>query len=158
MGFALTKMQLTSAAFADGEPVPRKHTGDGEDVSPALRWKDVPDGTQSLALVCHDPDAPLILPGSYGFVHWVLYNIPGSVTELAEGVDAYTTGMNDFKKSGYGGPAPPQGHGTHHYFFWLFALGADRQFEAGLTMWELLEHIEPNVLGMNRLMGTYERS
>ncbi len=158
MGFALSGMKLTSTAFEDGEPIPKKHTGEGEDVSPPLAWRKAPDGAGSFALVCHDPDAPLIQPRTYGFVHWVIYNIPGSVHELAEGVQAYTAGVNNFGNAGYGGPMPPEGHGTHHYFFWLLAIRAVRQYEAGLSMWELLEQIEPDVIGMNRLMGTYRRA
>ena len=158
MGFALTDMQLTSTAFADGGAIPTQHTGEGVDVSPELSWADVPDGTESFALICHDPDAPLIKPGTYGFVHWVLYNIPGSLNALPEGVADFTCGTNDFGNANYGGPMPPEGHGTHRYFFWLFALSSDAPIEAGLTMWELLEKIEPDVIGMNRLMGTYSRS
>ncbi|MDX1516446.1 MAG: YbhB/YbcL family Raf kinase inhibitor-like protein [Woeseiaceae bacterium] len=157
MGFALTHMQLTSTAFADGERIPTKHTGEGEDVSPALAWTKPPGGTKHFALVCHDPDAPLIKPATYGFVHWVLYGIPGSVTGLAEGASDYIAGANDFGKQGYGGPMPPENHGTHRYFFWLFALKSGKQPGPGLTMWQLLEKIEPDVIGMNRLMGTYSR-
>jgi Raf kinase inhibitor-like YbhB/YbcL family protein len=158
MGFALSDMTLTSPAFAAGGGIPTKYTGDAEDVSPAMAWSNVPDGTKSFALVCHDPDAPLITPGQYGFVHWVLYGIPGSVTELPEGVGDYVQGVNNFGNAGYGGPAPPPGHGTHHYFFWLLALDSEPDLEPGLTMWELLEKIEPSVIGMNRLVGTYSRS
>ncbi len=158
MGFALSDMILTSPAFETGGRIPRKHTGEGEDVSPALTWSKVPDGTRSFALVCHDPDAPLVSPGTYGFVHWVLYGIPGSVSELGEAVEDYTAGTNNFGKTGYGGPMPPPGHGTHHYFFWLMALDAEPNLAPGLTLWELLEKIEPNVIGMNRLVGTYSRS
>ncbi len=157
MGFALSDMTLTSPAFGSGERIPRKHTGEDIDVSPAFAWSNAPSGTREFALVCHDPDAPLVKPGTYGFVHWVLYGIPGSVTELPEGVSEHTTGVNDFGRSGYGGPMPPEGHGTHHYFFWLFALGEEARLDAGLTLWELLARIEPNVLGMNRLLGTYSR-
>ena len=157
MGFAISKMQLTSTAFKEGGAIPKRHTGEGEDVSPALSWTTPPDGTRAFALICHDPDAPLIKAGQYGYVHWVLYNIPGSVDELPEGVSAYTAGINDFTKYGYGGPMPPQGHGAHHYFFWLFALNSADKLPAGLTLWELLERIEPGVIGMNRLMGTYSR-
>jgi Raf kinase inhibitor-like YbhB/YbcL family protein len=96
----------------------------------------------------------VIRPG----VHWVLYGIPGSVTELPEGVGDYVQGVNNFGNAGYGGPAPPPGHGTHHYFFWLLALDSEPDLEPGLTMWELLEKIEPGVIGMNRLVGTYSRS
>lgn len=158
MGFALSEITLTSSAFTDGGAIPAKYTGEGEDVSPALSWRNAPEGTQAFAVVCHDPDAPLIGPrGTYGFVHWVLYNIPGDVTELPEGVSAYTTGQTDFGKTGYGGPMPPEGHGVHRYYFWVLALNANTQFEPGLSLWELLERIEPNVIGMNRLVGSYER-
>jgi hypothetical protein len=157
MGFALSEMKLSSSVFENGGSIPRKHTGEGEDVSPPLSWAGAPDGTRSFALICHDPDAPLVSPGSYGFVHWVLYGIPASVTELAEGVQQHTPGTNNFDRSGYGGPMPPPGHGTHHYFFWLLALDAEPDLAPGFSMWELLEKIEPNVIGMNRLVGTYRR-
>ncbi len=158
MGFALSEMRLTSPAFEPGGAIPAKYTGDAEDVSPALSWTDVPEGTRSFALICHDPDAPLVKPGSYGFVHWVLYGIPGNAAELAEGVADYVQGVNDFGNPGYGGPAPPPGHGTHHYFFWLLALDSEPELPPGLTLWELLDKLEPTIIGMNRLMGTYSRS
>lgn len=157
MGFALSKMQLTSTAFGPGERIPQKHTGEGEDVSPALAWHDAPEGTRSFAVVCHDPDAPLISKGTYGYVHWVLYNIPASVTSLAEGTKEFTSGKSDFGKPEYGGPMPPPGHGTHYYYFWVFALNDELNLEPGLTLWQLLEKIEPHTLGMNRLVGTYSR-
>ena len=157
MGFALSDMRLTSAAFADGERIPARHTCEGDDVSPGLIWTNAPEDTREFALVCHDPDAPLIQPGTYGYVHWVYYNIPGSVSGLPEANDEYTNGVTDFGDQKYGGPAPPPGHGDHRYFFTLFALNNEMSLEAGLSMWELLEKIEPNVVGMNRLMGTYSR-
>jgi Raf kinase inhibitor-like YbhB/YbcL family protein len=150
-------MQLTSTAFAQGGAIPRKHTGEGPDVSPPLAWSKLPNGTRSLAVIVHDPDAPLVEGGTYGFVHWVLYNIPANVAELPEGVQGYTAGVNNMGNRGYNGPMPPNGHGTHHYFFWLFALDDDLDLEPGLTLWQLLEKIEPHVLGMNRLVGSYER-
>lgn len=158
MGFALSDMKLTSSAFDNGGAIPAQHTCEGEDVSPALAWSDAPDGTRSFAVICHDPDAPLVKPGTYGFVHWVLYGVPGSATELAEGVSGFVQGVNDFGNLGYGGPAPPPGHGTHHYFFWVLALDSELDLEPGLTMWELLERVEPKLIGMNRLMGSYSRA
>ena len=158
MGFALSDMTLTSSAFEPHGAIPARHTGDAEDVSPALAWSDVPEGTKSFALICHDPDAPLVKPGAYGFVHWVLYGIPGDARELAEGFAGGISGSNDFGNVGYGGPMPPEGHGTHHYFFWLLALDAEPELPADLQMWQLLNKIEPNVIGMNRLMGTYSRT
>jgi hypothetical protein len=157
MGFALSKMQLKSDAFDAGGAIPKKHTGEGDDVSPALKWEGAPEGTKAFAVICHDPDAPLIKGNAYGFVHWVLYNLPADTTQLAEGSDAGTAGKNDFDKQGYGGPMPPEGHGTHHYYFWIRALDQETKLDAGLTLWELLAKIEPNVIGMNRLIGTYRR-
>lgn len=159
MGFALSNMVLTSSAFEQAGPIPARYTGEGEDVSPALSWSGVPDGTRSFAVICHDPDAPLVTKrGTYGFVHWVLYNIPASATSLDEGTNEYTNGKNDFGKDGYGGPMPPNGHGPHQYYFWVLALNEALQLDNGLTLWELLERIEPNIVGMNRLVGSYERS
>lgn len=159
MGFAPSKMQLTSTAFAAGGAMPARHTGEGEDVSPPLAWSDAPAGTQSFALICHDPDAPLVAPnGTYGFVHWVLYDIPATVTSLPESVSGHTAGKSDFGRLGYNGPMPPNGHGPHHYYFWLLALKERPQLPAGLTMTELLRQIEPLVIGMNRLVGRYQRA
>jgi hypothetical protein len=150
-------MKLTSTAFAEGGRIPDRYTGTAEDLSPPMSWSGAPEEARSFALICHDPDAPLVKPGSYGFVHWVVYNIPGSASSLAEAVEDHTAGANDFGNSGYGGPMPPEGHGTHRYFFWLFALSSDTPLEPGLTLWQLLEKIEPDVIAMNRLVGTYER-
>lgn len=158
MGFALSDMTLTSSAFDNGGAIPAKFTGDAEDVSPTLSWSGAPDGARSFAVICHDPDAPLVKPGTYGYVHWVLCGIPGSVSALPEGIGDYIQGVNDFGNRGYGGPAPPPGHGTHHYFFWVLALDAELDLPAGLTMWELLEKSEPNIIAMNRLVGTYSRT
>lgn len=158
MGFALSDMRITSPAFVQGGAIPVRHTGEGEDVSPALVWTPVPEGTRSFAVICHDPDAPLVsVRGTYGFVHWVLYNIPGSVSELPEGTRDYTSGKNDFGKIGYGGPMPPPGHGPHHYYFWVLALRHAPQLQAGMMLWDLLKRVEPSLIGMNRLVGTYAR-
>lgn len=158
MGFALSDMSLTSSAFKAGGAIPAKYTGEGEDVSPALSWSDAPDGTKSFAVICHDPDAPLVTPiGTYGFVHWVLYNIPAPVTSLDEATSNHTSGKSDFGKEGYGGPMPPNGHGPHQYYFWVLALNEELNLEAGLGLWDLLKRVEANVIGMNRLVGVYER-
>jgi Raf kinase inhibitor-like YbhB/YbcL family protein len=157
MGFAPSKLTLTSSAIQLHGKIPRKFTGEGDDVSPPLSWSKVPDGTQSFALFCHDPDAPLVTPGAYGFVHWVLYNIPSATTELGENEQKYTSGVNNFGRSAYGGPMPPEGHGPHHYFFWLLALDAELKLEPGLSLEALLRRVEPSVIGMNRLIGTFQR-
>ena len=157
MGLALSNMRLVSPAFAAGDVIPTKHTGEGEDVSPALAWSGVPDAARAFAVICHDPDAPLITLGSYGYVHWVLYNIPASAGGLEAATGAHTQGRNDFGNLGYGGPMPPEGHGVHRYYFWLLALDADLALPAGLCMRELLEKAEPRTIAMNRLVGTYQR-
>lgn len=158
MPFAPSDMTLTSSAFDTHGDIPAKHTGEGRDVSPELSWTEPPRGTRSFALICHDPDAPLVSPGgTYGFVHWVLYGIPASVRSLSEGAKEHTAGINDMGKKAYGGPMPPEGHGPHKYYFWIIALDDELDLEPGLTMWELLERIEPNIIGMNRLVGTYQR-
>lgn len=159
MGFALNlDLNLSSSAFAADGAIPTKHTGEGEDVSPQLSWSTAPAGTKSLAVICHDPDAPLVSAnGTYGFVHWVVYNIPANVTELPENCTDYTQGKSNFNRPGYGGPMPPEGHGEHKYYFWVLALDSEPNLAEGLDMWELLAKVEPNTLAMNRLVGTYQR-
>ena len=157
MGFALSDISIISGAFDAHGSIPEKYTGDGEDVSPALAIGNTPKGTQSLAIFCHDPDAPLAKPGAYGFTHWVLYNLPADTAELEEGSGKGTAGVNNFDKSGYNGPMPPEGHGLHHYYFWVVALDADLNLPEGLTLEQFLEKAEPHIIGMNRLVGTYKR-
>lgn len=159
MGFALSDMRLTSTAFENGGSIPSRYTGVDEDISPALSWSGAPAGTKAFAVICHDPDAPLVTPGgTYGFVHWVLYNIPGSVSGIDEGSGEFTNGKNDFGNVAYGGPMPPEGHGLHRYYFWVLALNEEIELEGGLTLWQLLARIEPNLIGMNRLVGAFERA
>ncbi len=158
MGFALSGLRLTSSAFENLSRIPDKFTGEGEDVSPALSWANVPEGTVSFALYCHDPDAPKISQsGSYGFSHWLLYNIPVSIISVEESENKFTRGRNDFGNAGYGGPMPPNGHGQHHYYFWILALDLEPSLPDGLELDEFLGRVEPHVLGMNRLLGTYSR-
>src|SRR5215831_4253066 len=126
-------MQLTSTAFREGETIPTKHTGDGDDVSPPLRWDGVPQGTNSFALICDDPDAPRSTP----WVHWVVYNLPADARELPEATpkhESFSTGLrqgkNDFGDIGFGGPAPPKGK-PHRYSSsstpWMPSLNCQRE-------------------------------
>jgi hypothetical protein len=157
MGFALSEMQLRSPTFAEGAAIPIRCSAYGDNISPAIEWTDPPAAARSFALFVHDPDAPLVSPdGTYGYVHWVLYNIAGSATHLDEGsTGGCTTGLNQNGDATYFGPRPPEGHGEHHYFFSLLALGREPDLRAGLDLWALLEQVEPDVLAMNRMMGTY---
>lgn len=159
MGFAPSDMKVKSNAFQNGGTIPKKHTGEADNVSPHLAWSNAPSGTKAFAVICHDPDAPLITPsGKYGYVHWVSYAIPGSVNELPEGTKDFVAGKNETGKLGYTGPMPPNGHGVHHYFFWVIALNQEMSLPDGLTLWELLEKVEPHAIGMSRIVGTYERT
>ncbi|MCK2182418.1 YbhB/YbcL family Raf kinase inhibitor-like protein [Halomonas getboli] len=157
MAFALSKMQVTSSAFDNLQPIPAKYTGEGDDVSPPLAWENPPEGTKGYAVICHDPDAPLVEHGHYGFVHWLVYNLPASVTSLEEASARGTRGRNNFQRNDYGGPMPPEGHGTHLYYYMVLALDKPTDLPEGISMDELLKQIEPHLLGMNRLIGTYQR-
>ncbi len=151
-------IQITSSAFREGETIPRRYTGDGEDLSPPLRWADPPSGTRSFALICDDPDAPRGV-----WVHWVLFNLAGETRELAEGFPATETlpggvrqGRNDFGNLGYGGPAPPRGK-PHRYLFKLHALDGPLDLPASATKNQLLAAMKGHVLAEGQLMGKYQR-
>lgn len=147
-------LRLTSSAFEESARIPKKFTGEGQDVSPMLSWSGVPAGTKQLALICDDPDAPMSKP----FVHWVAYGIPADWRSLPEGdVEGITEGQNDFGNSGYGGPMPPPGHGVHHYHFKLYALDEQVDLDPGATKKELLQAMEGHILEEADLVGTYER-
>ncbi len=150
--------ELTSPAFKANETIPRKHSCDGGDVSPALAWTEAPAGTKSFALVCDDPDAPR---GTW--VHWVLWGVPGSARGLPEGVkpaatleDGSRQGTNDFRKTGYGGPCPPPGR-AHRYFFKLHALDTTLDLAPGATKDALENAMDGHTLGRAELVGRYGR-
>jgi Raf kinase inhibitor-like YbhB/YbcL family protein len=144
-------LKLTSTAFHHHERIPDRHTGDGEDVSPELMWSGAPEGTKAFAIVVHDPDAPLV----DGFTHWVAYRIPGDATTLPEGGGNAVQGTNSMGNTGYNGPAPPPGHGSHHYYFWIYALDEDLDLKPGLDRRALLGAIEDHVIEQARLVGTF---
>ena len=151
-------LQISSSAFAAGDTIPRNHTADGKDVSPALTWQGTPGGTMSFVVLCDDPDAPR---GTW--VHWVLYDLDPGVTTLAAGVlttpgvaGGGSQGKNDFGKIGYGGPSPPLGP-AHRYFFRVLALDRKLGLPPGATMREVLAAAEGHVLARGELMGRYGR-
>ncbi len=152
-------MKLTSPAFEEGQPIPQRHTCDGDDVSPPLAWTAAPAGTRSFALICDDPDAPI---GNW--VHWVIWSIPAASTELPEMVaptdmlpGGARQGLNDFRRVGYGGPCPPPGR-PHRYFFKLYALDAELNLAPRATKRDLLRAMGSHVLAEAELMGTYQRA
>jgi Raf kinase inhibitor-like YbhB/YbcL family protein len=151
-------MELTSTAFAEGAPIPAKHTCDEKDLSPPLKWSGVPAGAKSLVLIADDPDAPV---GTW--VHWVLYDLPANTTELAEDVpkSQYVAGgakqgQNDFRRLGYGGPCPPRGK-AHRYFFKLYALDNLLDLKPGASKKEVERAMGGHILAHCELMGTYQR-
>jgi hypothetical protein len=144
-------LRLRSPAFQGHKPIPSRHASDGEDIAPALEWTGAPEGTKSFAIVVHDPDAPLV----DGFTHWVAYGIPGDATSLPEGGGDAVQGVNSMGNAGYNGPAPPPGHGPHHYYFWIYALDDDLGLEPGLDRRALHDRIEDHVIEQARLIGTY---
>jgi Raf kinase inhibitor-like YbhB/YbcL family protein len=150
-------MKLASSAFDAKGLIPVKYTCDGEDISPPLIWDEVPTGTQSIALIVDDPDAP-----GQTFVHWVVYDIPATVRQLPEQIAAVETlfnggvqGKNDFGKFGYGGPCPPSG--IHRYFFKLYALDQKLGLPAGATKNQILTAMKGHVLATVELIGRYQR-
>jgi Raf kinase inhibitor-like YbhB/YbcL family protein len=148
------QMQLTSTAFKEGEAIPKQHGNEDKNLSPPLKWSDVPEGTKSFALICDDPDAPR---GTW--VHWVLFNIPADTRELPAtpsgkvNLPGAKQGTSDFKKPGYGGPAPPSG--THRYFFKLYALDTVLDLNEGATKDQLLKAMKDHVLAHGQLMGKF---
>lgn len=147
----VSDFQIESSAFGEGEMIPVKYTCDGENVSPPLTWSDPPASTKSLALINDDPDAPA---GTW--VHWVLWGLSPEVRELPEGATIGQAGQNDFRKSEYGGPCPPQGN-PHRYYFKLYALDAEIALSSEATKQQLLEAMKGHILAETQLMGKYQR-
>jgi Raf kinase inhibitor-like YbhB/YbcL family protein len=150
-------MEIKSPAFKEGDSIPAKYTCDNLDISPPLEWSDGPAGTKTFALICDDPDAPR---GTW--VHWVVYNLPGTLMGLPENLpksetlpDMTRQGKTDFGSIGYGGPCPPSG--THRYYFKIYALDSVIDPKPGLTKSELLKAIEGHILDQGQLMGRYKR-
>jgi Raf kinase inhibitor-like YbhB/YbcL family protein len=152
---------LTSSSFEQGGGIPSAHTCQGQDLSPPLAWSGVPPGTQSFALIVDDPDAPDPAAPKMTWVHWVLYNLPASLTGLKEAVirsdlpAGTLEGQNDWKRTGYGGPCPPIGR--HRYFHKLYALDTVLSDLGRPTKATLEQAMKGHVLGEAVLMGTYEK-
>lgn len=150
-------MTLHSHAFAPDAAIPVRFTADGEDVSPPLDWADAPSSTISFAILAVDPDA-----ASGDWVHWVIYNIPAAFHELpahvppqAQPLPGVRQGVNDFHRTGYGGPSPPRG--LHHYVFTLYALDGELPLPAGASKRQLIAAMDGHIIAECRLTGTYQR-
>jgi Raf kinase inhibitor-like YbhB/YbcL family protein len=151
-------MELMSSQISDGVAIPREFTCDGENISPELSIRDVPEGTASLALVVDDPDSP---GGTWA--HWLLYDLPPGTEVIESGIPPVQTldngamqGRNDFDRVGYGGPCPPRGS-THRYDFRLLALDLHLSLGPGANRKEVLRAAEGHVLDEARLSGSYRR-
>lgn len=150
---------IESPAFKYGEFIPVKYTCEGKDISPPLAWKNIPEGTKGVVLICDDPDAP---GGTW--VHWVIYNIPPDLKELKEGIppekelrNGIMQGRNSWDRIGYGGPCPPPGHGVHRYFFKIYAIDKVLEFSPGMTKEEILKIIKGHIIAEGKLMGKFKR-
>ena len=156
---------VTSATLKANETIPKDHTADGRNVSPAFAWTGAPAATKQFALVFDDPD---VMFGGQTFVHWVIYKIPGTATglpgELPMGITlsepkelaGAIQGPSGFRQTGYRGPAPPPGK-PHHYTFTVYALDAELPLEPGLNCNQLMEAIKGHVIGQGALVALYER-
>ncbi|MCP4744551.1 MAG: YbhB/YbcL family Raf kinase inhibitor-like protein [Desulfobacteraceae bacterium] len=157
-----TVMQLTSPSFEDKGQIAKKFTCDGENISPALKWSGIPQGTKSLVLIVDDPDAPDPANPKMTWVHWILYNIPPNVGSLPEAVKdndlakGTLQGLNDWKKTGYGGPCPPIG--KHRYFHKLYALDSFLPDLSRPAKAKLEKAMKGHILSKAELVGLYQRN
>lgn len=150
-------ISLESTAFKEGEPIPARHSCEGYNISPPLKWSNLPADTVSLAIICEDPDAPSGL-----WTHWIIFNIPKDTPGLKEKImpreevdKKIRQGLNSWGTVGYRGPCPPQG--THHYYFRIFALDTILDLHSSCTRDDLLERMKNHILDEGQLMGTYTR-
>ena len=158
----MKEFTVQSSAFENNQPIPVKYTDDDEDISPPLSWSQLPPGTKEVALIVDDPDAPRPQP----WVHWVMYKIPADATGLPENVQPHKhlevppgalQGLNTWEQIGYDGPAPPKGHGVHHYHFKMYALDATLNLDPGQTKESLLQAMQGHIVAQGELIGTYKR-
>lgn len=155
------RFQLSSPVFSEGGEIPSRYTCEGEDISPPLIWSGVPDGAKSLVLIVDDPDAPDPAAPRMTWVHWLVYNLPASDGGLPEGVTesqlppGTLLGVNDFKRTRYGGPCPPIGR--HRYFFKVYALNTQLPDLHVPDKPTLLRAMQSHVLAETVLMGTYQK-
>ncbi len=154
-------LQIASTAFADGGRIPARHTCDGKDISPPLTWTGIPAGTKSLVLIVDDPDAPDPAAPRMTWVHWILFNLPPDAFGLPEGVgsgglpEGTGEGINDWRRTGYGGPCPPVGR--HRYFFKLYALDTQLEDLGAPSKDKVVAAMEGHILARAELVGTYQK-
>tara|TARA_Y100001936_G_scaffold41889_1_gene40510 strand:+ start:5414 stop:5911 length:498 start_codon:yes stop_codon:yes gene_type:complete len=158
----MAKLEITSGSFVHNGMIPIRHTCDGQDISPELFWSGIPIGTKSLVLIVDDPDAPDPANPKMTWVHWVLYNISPDIDKLSENASVIgmplgiLEGINDWQRTGYGGPCPPIG--THRYFHKLYAIDIVLSDLQRPTKEILEEKIEGHIIEYSELIGLYHRS
>ncbi|OHB17990.1 MAG: hypothetical protein A2749_00145 [Parcubacteria group bacterium RIFCSPHIGHO2_01_FULL_45_26] len=151
-------MKINALDFGEGDKIPKEYTCDGEGVSPALVWEEVPDGTKSFALIVDDPDIPDIVKKRLGiekFDHWVLYNIPIDCRAVPRGEKVGLGGFNSSGDTKYTGPCPPDRE--HRYFFKLYALDTLFDRGPGATSFKLEKLMSGHILATATLIACYER-
>src|SRR5256885_13188334 len=152
---------LTSPAFANNGAIPKQYTCEGADISPPLSWSAAPQGTKTFALIVDDPDAPDPRAPKMTWVHWVIQNIPADAQSLPEGAAergmpaGALQGLNDWRRTGYGGPCPPIGR--HRYFHKLYAVDTVLSGLDHPTKAQLLNALKGHVLADAQLVGTYQK-
>lgn len=152
-------IKISSPAFKHGEAIPKKYACDQQDISPKIKWSNLPEGTKSITLLMEDPDAPKV-----HWVHWLLYNLPPEANHLPQNTTPENIpykkakhGNNNFRQLKYGGPCPPKGDGSHRYRFKIFALDTVLDLEKGANIKKVLEVMKGHVIGKGQLIGTFER-
>lgn len=150
MALFLDRLAISSPDFGSHQPIPSRFSADGGNATPRIRFEGAPDGTVELALVVHDPDAPL----PQGFTHWTVYGIPAGSAELDLAAEGVQVGPNSMARADWSGPQPPSGHGVHHYYFWVYALR--RPVEGTPSREQFLVDSADAIIEQARLVGTYE--
>lgn len=150
MPLNIKDLKIESLDFRPLGRMKDEHAGDKGNVIPHLRISGVPKEAVELAVICHDPDAPL----ARGFTHWTLYGVAPSTTALNDAQSKFRVGPNGAGQPGYFGPQPPAGHGPHHYYFWVYALNA--KVDGAPTREQFLDKYKDNIIEQNRVVGIYE--
>jgi Raf kinase inhibitor-like YbhB/YbcL family protein len=151
MALFIDKLAVTSPTIPALHRIPDEHAADGGNTAPTLIVSGAPEGTVEFAVICHDPDAPL----PQGFTHWTVYGVPGDASVIDVTTTSVRVGPNGIGGAAWTGPQPPVGHGLHHYYFWLYALG--RTVAGEPTREEFLKEYADAIIEQARLVGTYER-
>lgn len=150
------RMELTCSAFSDSTKIPTRYSCQGENINPPLTWTDIPTDTKSFVLIMDDPDVPRNLRPDGLFVHWLIWNIPPNITQIAEHSEpAGVPGLNTAGQFGYRGPCPP--HGSHRYYFRLYALDIELTIPSTAIKGEVLQAMQGHILDQAQLMGRYEK-